>query len=241
LTLKNFGLTAAFAVGFSLTQNAWGQPGTSGTRIGFFLSHTQELRPLYGLPSNVMLGAPRLEGAGEAAFSDSAGLVRVGGSVYLQTVASDSSLTTIGVLAFQNEVDVVLGISAGRSATKDALAGHAAIWLPVKSALAWWDGDEFKVVPTDPLPGPVVSVSPDTNSVTLMVQVVGSGVHLVVVGVANGQIISNVQRCSGYVGTHTERMDSPRHLRGIGRHRRKWRQPNADRHSSRREFRAGEY
>jgi hypothetical protein len=110
---KNFGLTVALAVCCGASQNVWGQPAASGPRIGFVLSHDQELRPLYGLPSNVMLGGPRYEGAGEAAFSDSAGLVRVGSRVLLQAVGSNFSLTTIGTLALENESELVLGMSGG--------------------------------------------------------------------------------------------------------------------------------
>lgn len=179
--------------GWGLAQNGLGQTVPSGPRIGFFLSRNQELHSLYGLSANLVLGGVIYQSAGAAAFSNSAGLVRVGDVVFLHTVGSESRLNYLATLPLNGEPAPVVGISAGAGNAKTALAGHAAIWLPTQNALALWNGEEFAVTPTDPLPGQVVSLVPGAQSVALMVQVAGSGIHRVEVGVANGQIISNTQ------------------------------------------------
>jgi hypothetical protein len=72
-----------FAAFLGTARNSWGQPAPSEPRIGFFISHDQALRPLYGLPANVMVSGALSRTAGRAAFSNAAGLVQVSNSVLL--------------------------------------------------------------------------------------------------------------------------------------------------------------
>lgn len=196
-------LTLALLVGCA-TRNGWSQPTPDAPRIGFFLTHDQTLRPLYGLPANVMVGAALDRGDGSVAFSSSAGLVHVGANVLLQSVGSDFELSTIGALPLNSEVAPVLGMSASTGNDGSALSGHAAIWLPSTSVLEVWTGEDFAPTHVDPLPGLVVSLLPEKDSVSLMVQVPGNGIHHVVVSLANGQIISNTQVDAGASSAHEQ-------------------------------------
>lgn len=186
-------LLALLPAGSGSLQSAASPPVPVVPRIGFGLSHDQALRPLYGLPANLIFGKAISPGATEAAFSDTAGLVRIGSQVFLQSIdpGSEATLTVLGTLTL-DESAPVLGISPSTDNTGAGLSGHAAVWLPSQNAVAMWTGQQFTVTLVDPLPGRVVSLLPTgTVSAALMVQAAAGGVQNVVVNLATGQVLSN--------------------------------------------------
>ncbi len=189
-----------FIGGFGSTPSATGQPVTVAPRIGFSLARDRTLRPLFGLPANLVLGGAIWRGATQAAFSSTAGLVRLRDSVLLQAVDA----ATLGTFAL-DEPAPVLGVGPASANTQAAQAGHAAIWLPSGNALAMWTGEGFTVTDVDPLPGVVVSLLPTgTQSADLMVQVPGGGVHLVAVSLSNGQLVSDIQIDAQATSAHVQ-------------------------------------
>ncbi len=183
--------------GFGPAERATGQPAPGAPQIGFCLSRDQTLRPIAGLPANLIVGDAVWHGATQAAFSNTAGLIQVGSNIFLMAVdsgagGSPATMTNLGSFAF-NEPAPVLGLGPTIGNSKTTLAGYAVVWLANQGALAIWTGDYFSIIPTDPLPGPVVSLLPlGSQSVALMVQS-GGGIERIVISLTNGQVISNTQ------------------------------------------------
>lgn len=94
------------------------------------------VHPVRGIAGNLIVEPRAIATAEGASFSDSAGLLSVGGEI--QFVRTDG--TVLGEYR-SGETSPVLNI--------DPLAQAATAWLPSKHLLVWWNGSAFVEAPVD--------------------------------------------------------------------------------------------
>jgi hypothetical protein len=119
------------------------------------------LRPLFGLPGNLIRGGPLpAEGVIAASFSNEAGLVLIPGALKLLGVdGTEEGLYKTG------EGEAILSVSGQ--------ADTAIAWMPSDRMLIRWETGRFKTTSLEsfPLPGPVIDVQvQSSDAIDLLVR-----------------------------------------------------------------------
>ena len=98
--------------------SAWAQPALTPPHLGFIADSRDNLRPVYGIAGNFVVGAPAASGAISAAFSGSCGLLKTDKAVVAfdpqgKTLASIDAPAGAALFAFAPSGDAALIYVAG--------------------------------------------------------------------------------------------------------------------------------
>src|SRR4051794_13033744 len=144
-----FGLIASVAIDAQI----------STPSVGYVRYASNEVRGIYGLEGNYVVGGSALASAGAVSFSDDGGLLLQSGSLSLV----DSNLTGLATI----KVD-----GLGAIIRMDGNAQTAIAWLPASRTLVHWNGESFVKtgISALPLESEVISVRKlDGNTASLLV------------------------------------------------------------------------
>jgi len=138
---------------------AGGRPGVAPPQLGFIAGSDHSLRPVLGLPGNLLLGGPAAQDVLSAAWSGSFGLIK-----------TSSSLLAFDVNHMLASVDAVPGpaLFAFLANGSPALA-----LLTQTGTLYTWTGKTFDRVtfPADPLGGQTLAIAaPQADRISSIVQ-----------------------------------------------------------------------
>jgi hypothetical protein len=149
-------------------------------RIGMVRQLDGKIRPVFGVPANLICGnAWDIQSVAAAAFSDQAGLVLAGNRLFLQTL--DGAI--LGAVEV-SEPNPLLGIESSPET--------AAAWLPSSGKLLTWDGRSFVEARLDlaSLPGkPAAIRRAGINSVEFLLDVGDGSVARAVVSTSTGAVL----------------------------------------------------
>ncbi|MGC2658499.1 MAG: hypothetical protein WA324_11130 [Bryobacteraceae bacterium] len=173
--------------GFLCGAAAWAFVSTP--KVGMVRCSDGAVYALLGLHANFVAGQRAFSLAQAASFSDQAGLVASDGRLML--IGSDGS---VQATYFEGEASPVINVDGDQSS--------AVAWLPRRSELLTWAGNQFDVVPvqSDALKGLVTGVRlVSEGSVELLVTQSDNSVDRVTVSVPGG-MVTDLSAISGAAG-----------------------------------------